>query len=128
MEPLLPQTLALFDAQRREQQHFVRTAEIQRTLRETQSTALRVLDRLADRGIELDRQAEQAEQVLASSAALAYDAETLRRSRSWWRWCCCCRGGRPLAPAAAATAATTSRAAAPRRTFRLTMVEENENE
>lgn len=76
----------LFDDSRRQQQHYVQTAEIQRNLRETTETALRVLTVLAERGETLDKQEEHARLVMESSEAMVWQAEIISGSN----WCCCC--------------------------------------
>lgn len=86
MEPLLPATEELFVSQRQQQQHFVRTAEIQKTLRQTTVHALAVLDKLAERGSALDVQCVQADAVEASSLAMALQIQRENESRTWWGW------------------------------------------
>lgn len=98
MEPLLPATEALFLSQRQQQQHFVRTAEIQKTLRQTTQHALTVLEKLAQRGEELDTQGLQADAVEASSLAMARQIQRENELRTWWGWIkglFCCGSGAP---------------------------------
>jgi len=90
MEPLLPRVL--MEESRRQQQHYVRTAEVQRNLRETKVVALRVLDTLADRGLELEAQEAQAEEISESSGRVLAHVIEARELRTWWGWlkrCCC---------------------------------------
>lgn len=99
MEPLLPATEALFSSQRQQQQHFVRTAEIQKTLRETTVYALAALDKLAQRGESLDQQSVQATTIEASSLAMALQIQRENDARTWWGWfkrlfCCAGSGAR----------------------------------
>lgn len=86
MEPLLPATEQLFASQRQQQQHFVRTAEIQKTLRQTTVYALAALDKLAQRGETLDEQSVQADAVEASSLAMALHVQRENEARTWWGW------------------------------------------
>lgn len=100
MEPLLPNGLPLeaMEDSRRQQQHYVRTAEVQRNLRETKVVALRVLDKMADRSVELDRQEAQAQAVMESSEEMWAEAQAVRESRTCWGWLkqqCCGRHRRP---------------------------------
>lgn len=90
MEPLLPAVQRLFDDSRREQQHFVQTAEIKRNLRQTTETALHVLSVLAERGETLDQQMEHSRIVMDSSAAMAKQVEYLRGPTGWRAWLSCC--------------------------------------
>lgn len=81
-----------FAESRREQEHYIKTAEIQRNLRQTTETALRVLSTLAERGETLDKQEEHAQQVLESSEELARQAAAETSGRClcvnwrWWWW------------------------------------------
>ena len=113
MEPLLPATEELFQAQRRQQQHFVRTAEIQKSLRETTVHALAVLDKLALRGETLNEQSVQAETIEASSLAMAKHIQYETESRTWWGWFkrmfCSCGVATPATAPAATQPKTTSR-------------------
>lgn len=86
MEPLLPATEALFVSQRQQQQHFVRTAEIQKTLRQTTVYALAALDKLAQRGDTLETQGFHADAIEASSMAMATHIQRENESRTWWGW------------------------------------------
>ena len=86
MEPLLPATEDLFAVQRRQQQHFVQTAQIQKNLRDTTVRALSVLDQLAERGETLDQQAMRADDIEASSTSLAMEIARETEGRTWWGW------------------------------------------
>jgi hypothetical protein len=86
MEPLLPATEALFATQRQQQQHFVKTAEIQRTLRQTTVYALAALDKLAERGDTLEQQTTQAMEIEASSFAVAMEIQRENEGRTCWGW------------------------------------------
>lgn len=95
MDPLLPATEALFVSQRQQQQHFVRTAEIQKTLRQTTVYALAALDKLAQRGETLEAQGFHADDIEASSLAMAAHIRRENEARTWLGWFkhlfCTCR-------------------------------------
>ena len=86
MEPLLPATQALFADQQRQQQHFVQTAQIQKNLRETTVRAISILDQLAQRGESLSQQGARAEEIEASSTAIALEIARETQRRTWWGW------------------------------------------
>lgn len=84
-------TPLLFEESRRQQQHYVQTAEIQRNLRQTTQIALSVLSTLAERGETLDKQEQHANLVMESSEEMATQAEFIRGAGKGWRaWLCCC--------------------------------------
>lgn len=100
MEPLLPATQALFADQQRQQQHFVQTAQIQKNLRDTTVRAISILDQLAQRGESLAQQGVRAEEIEASSTAIALEIARETQRRTWWGWFkqlwtshCFCGGG-----------------------------------
>jgi hypothetical protein len=83
-------TPLLFEESRRQQQHYVQTAEIQRNLRQTTQIALSVLSTLAERGETLDKQEQHANLVMESSEEMAKQAEVIRGAGKGWRaWLCC---------------------------------------
>jgi hypothetical protein len=81
----------IFDDNRREQQHYVKTAQIQKNLRETTETALKVLSDIAARGKSMDEQEEQSRIIMESSENMAQQAEEVRGVQRWRRWCWCCK-------------------------------------
>jgi hypothetical protein len=82
----------IFDDNRREQQHYVKTAQIQKNLRETTETALKVLSDIAARGKSMDEQEEQSRLIMESSENMAQQAEEVRGMQKWrWWWCWCCK-------------------------------------
>lgn len=86
MELLSPDERRLFDNNRREQQHYVKTAEIQKNLRETTEMALKVLTTLSERGESIERQEEQSRLIMESSEEVVKQAAAANNNN---RWCRC---------------------------------------
>jgi hypothetical protein len=94
----MEQQQQLFDESHRQQQHYVKTAEIQRNLRETKETALRVLTKLSERGESLDRQEEQARFIMESSEQVAEAASETNKRCCCWFFCKNKKGPPPPPP------------------------------
>jgi hypothetical protein len=86
MELLSPDERRLFDDNRREQQHYIKTAEIQKNLRQTTEMALKVLTTLSERGESIEKQEEQSRLIMESSEEVVKQAAARNNNR-------CCRTG-----------------------------------
>lgn len=83
MELLSPDQRRLFDDNRREQQHYVKTAEIQKNLRQTTEMALKVLTTLSERGESIEKQEEQSRLIMESSEEVVKQATAHNSSRCY---------------------------------------------
>jgi hypothetical protein len=86
-----PEVLAYFAQQQREQQHYVRTAQVQRNVRETRDATLALMDKYIARGLAMDEQEERSNAVLLQSRAFASEAQGMNRFYACWCfplwWC-----------------------------------------
>lgn len=87
MELLSPDERRLFDDNRREQQHYIKTAEIQKNLRQTTEMALKVLTTLSERGESIEKQEEQSRLIMESSEEVVKQAAARNNNNR------CCRTG-----------------------------------
>lgn len=80
-----PDLLAHFAAKREEQQHYVQTAMVARTVRSTRDAALALLDKYVERGVQMDESAVRADAVMRESELFAQEAQGASRF-----FCCFC--------------------------------------
>jgi hypothetical protein len=102
---LHPELLEYFADQQREQQHYVRTAEVQRNVRATKEATLALLDKYIARGVEMTDTEQRAEQVMRQSQDFAHEAQGVNRFYACWViplwWFDCQPAQRVTVPAAA---------------------------
>lgn len=75
-----PEVRRYFEQQKREQQVYVNTAHIKKNLRETTIVAINAMDKLIQRGTQLEMVEEEAEQLQQTSKLFLVD------TLPWWKF------------------------------------------
>lgn len=88
MNGIPPEVDAYFAAQRKQQQQYVTTARIGKTLGETTRVALQVMDKIALRGVAMSESVVLAEDLQESSRTFVVQVlPWWRRCLPRWWWC-----------------------------------------
>lgn len=72
---LHPELIIYFAGRQREQQHYVQAALVARTVRQTAAATLTLLDRMAERGVQMDEATARADALVRDSERFAREAE-----------------------------------------------------